>query len=81
MISLRTRFDIHRDLGQWSLVQYALGLGYTPGEENRFVQYLQGKRELTSEEASQILSRHQFTRRDDVLPDEIISELEQIVSQ
>lgn len=78
MISLRTRFDIHRDLGQWSPRRYASELGYTPGEEDNFLTFLNGKRELTAAEAAMILSRHQFTMRGHELPEEIVAELEKL---
>jgi len=80
MISLRTRFDIHRDLGQWSPVAYAQQMGYDPTQESRFLNYLQGKRELTAEEAAMMLSRHQFRTRFDPLPDEIVAALEELAA-
>ena len=81
MISLRTRFDLHRDLGQWSHKRYALELGYEPGSEDQFVNYLSGKRELSSGEAKNILTRHAFLYGDNALPEEITSELEKIIDQ
>lgn len=78
MISLRTRFDLHRDLGQWSVNRYAQELGYDHGQEEEFVSYLNGKRDLSPEEALMILTRHAFIRGDNALPEEITSELEKL---
>ena len=80
MISLRTRFDIHRDLGQWSINRYAMELGFEPGDEQRFVAYLNGKHELTAKDASFILTHHHFLQRGDELPSEIVDELEKIAA-
>lgn len=78
MIPLRNRFDMHRDLGQWSLNRYAQELGYDHGQETEFVSYLDGKRELSADEALMILTRHAFLRGDNALPEEITSELEKL---
>lgn len=75
MITLRSRFDMHRDLNQWSRQQYALGLGYEQPDVEKFLKYLDGKRDLTSEEAEMILSKHQYHYRGGEMPDEIIAEL------
>ncbi|HEY3376232.1 MAG TPA: hypothetical protein VGL77_01955 [Armatimonadota bacterium] len=80
MLSLRARFDLHRDLGQWSPVRYAQNLGYDPAQENSFVHYLQGKRELNPDEALMILDRHQFRSRFDPLPEEIVTALEELAA-
>lgn len=75
MITLRSRFDLHRDLNQWSRQQYALGLGYEQKDVEKFLKYLDGKRELTAEEANMILSNHQYHYRGGEMPDEIVAEL------
>jgi len=75
MITLRSRFDLHRDLNQWSRQQYALGLGYEQKDVDKFLKYLDGKRELTPEEATMILDQHQYRYRGGEMPDEIIAEL------
>lgn len=80
MISLRTRFDIHRDLGQWSLNRYAMELGYEPGNEQRFIDFANGKRELTTQDATFILTHHHFLQRGDELPSEIVAELEKLAT-
>lgn len=78
MISLRSRFDLHRDLNQWSRQQYALGLGYEQQDVEKFLKFLDGKRELTSEEATMILEKHQYHYRGGEMPDEIVAELQLI---
>jgi len=78
MISLRTRFDLHRDLNQWSLKQYALGLGYDESNIDQFLKYMDGKRELTPAEATMILDKHQYRYRGGELQEEIIMELEKL---
>ncbi len=81
MISLRSRFDLHRDLNQWSRQQYAMGLGYEQKDVEKFLKFLDGKRELTPEEASMILESHQYHYRGGEMPDEIVAELQLIAAR
>lgn len=81
MISLRSRFDLHRDINQWSRKQYALGLGYEQQDVEQFLKFLDGKRELTPEEATMILDKHQYHYRGGEMPDEIVAELQLIAAR
>jgi len=80
MVTLRQRFDIHRDLGQWSMHEYATQLGYPDTAVKQLADYLSGRREMTPAEAALILRKHFFVGRDNELGDEIIVELERLAA-